>query len=256
MKKILFIIAAITIFPCVYAKDTLPAGENIRAAHDEGLSQLVVPVNEAREDSLIKEQSLQQKINSIGYKILNANKINKPIVFTYTVDNKPLLPVDTSVTKRQIIFYDVYFKYAENDDEIAAILAREISKAVRSYDGAWGGFISSAQIKMAPKKYELFADKRAVDYMVYAGYNPIGLITLIHKAFPQKRYDTISYTNLTSRRLAIIYEYIFTKYPQFLINNKYINSEVYQNFLLESVDNRLKLRQKLESGSTASPKYE
>ena len=68
--------------------------------------------NDERESQILKEQSLQQKVNNIGYRILNANKIDKPIVFTYTVDNRPLLPVDTSVTKRQIMFYDVYFKYA------------------------------------------------------------------------------------------------------------------------------------------------
>ena len=251
MKKVLFIILMCTALP-VMAADA----EKSQVAVTQQAIENKLLSNTERENEILKEQSLQSKINSIGYKILNANKITKPIVFTYTVEHKPLLPVDTSVTKRQVIIYDEYFKYTENDDEIAALLAREISKAVRSYDGAWGGWISGAQIKMAPKKYEIFADKRAVDYMVYAGYNPIGLITLIHKIYPQKRYDAISYTNLTSKRLAFIYEYIFIKYPQFLINNVYINNDTYQNFLLDSVDNRLKLKQKLESGSTISPKYE
>ena len=253
MKKILLILA-ILVFGCAYAAEE-PVNEQTDEITVEKEEQQLRS-DTKREEQIVKEQSLQARVNAIGYRILNANKIDKPIVFTYTVDNKPLLPVDTSVTKRQIVFYDEYFKYTENDDEIAAVLAREISKAVRSYDGAWGGWISGAQIKMAPKKYEIFADKRAVDYMVYAGYNPLGLITLIHKAYPQKRYDTISYTNLTSRRLAIIYEYIFVKYPQFLVNNEYINNEAYQNFLLSSVNNRLKLKQKLESGTTESPRYE
>ncbi len=256
MKKIILVVSILMLSCVVYAADetvvkTESGGESAVITEEHKLQS-----NDERESQILKEQSLQQKVNNIGYRILNANKIDKPIVFTYTVDNRPLLPVDTSVTKRQIMFYDVYFKYASNDDEIAAILAHDISKAVRSYDGAWGGWISAAQIKMAPKKYEIFADKRAVDYMVYAGYNPLGLITLIHKAYPQKRYDAISTTNLTSKRLAVIYEYIFTKYPQFLVNNEYINDEVYQNFLLDSVNNRLKLRQKMESGTTASPKYE
>ena len=250
MKRILRIM--LLGIACICAQSVFSAD----AVTENEMQTIVPPSDTVREEAIIKEQSLQQKVNDIGYKILNANKITKRIIFTYTVENKPLLPVDSSVTKRQIIFYDEYFKHAQNDDEIAAILAREISKAVRSYDGAWGGGISAAQIKMAPKKYEIFADKRAVDYMVHAGYNPLGLITFIHKAFPQKRYDTISYTNLTSRRLAIIYEYIFVKYPQFLINNEYINNDAYQNFLLNSVENRQRLKQKLESGSIESPKYE
>ena len=165
---------------------------------------------------LLHANDLQSKIDNIGFKILNSNKIEKRVVFTYSKKKKPKID-DKSISKRQIIFYDEYYQYVSNDDEMAALLAREISKAVRSYDGAWGGFVDSAQIKMAPKKYEIFADKRAVDYMVYSGYNPLGLITFINKAYPQKRHDKLSTSNLTSKRLAIIYEYIFTKYPQFLI---------------------------------------
>ena len=56
------------------------------------------------------------------------------------------------------------------------------------------------RIKAAPKKFEIVADKIAVDYMVKAGYNPIALITFIQKTVPQKRYDTISTKNLTSKR--------------------------------------------------------
>lgn len=243
------------LFGSAFAADydsTVSEAANIEVEQE----QIIAPFNQEKEEKLLKEQNLQEKIASIGYKILNANKIQKPIIFTYTSAHKSMLPSDTSITKRQIIFYDEYFKYTASDDEIAAYLAREISKAVRSYDGSWGGAISAAQVKMAPKKYEVFADKRAVDYMVYAGYNPLGLITLIHKAYPQKRYDAVSYTNLTSKRLAIIYEYIFKKYPQFLINNEYINNEVYQNFLLTSINNRNKLEQKLKSGSNGSPNYD
>ncbi len=257
MKKILLIMALLVV-PYVCAEEAVFSSiEAIQQTEKETKNTAVIaPVNPEREKALIKEQTLQEKVGNIGYRILNANKIDKHIIFTYTAAAKPLLPVDTSVTKRQIIFYDEYFKYTSNDDEIAAILAREISKAVRSYDGVWGGLISAAQIKMAPKKYEIFADKRAVDYMVYAGYNPLGLITYMYKTHPQKRYDTFSYTNLTSKRLAIIYEYIFKKYPQFLLNNEYITNQAYQSFLLNSVNNRLKLKQKLETGSTLSPKYE
>ena len=214
-----------------------------------------VPLQNPVEINLQKEQSLQSRIDEIGLKLLNANKIDRRMIFTYSTAKKPKLK-DETITKRQIIFYDEWYKYVENDDELAAMLAREVSKAVRSYDGAWGGFIDSAQIKMAPKKYEVFADRRAVDYMVNAGYNPLGLITYIHKAYPQKRYDKFSYTNLTSKRLAMIYEHIFIKYPQFLVYNEYLSNEAYQNFLLTSTENRLKLEKKIRSGSKEPVRYE
>lgn len=221
----------------------------------EVLEQTEDVVQNPIEVTLQKERSLQSHIDEIGLKLLNSNKIDKRMIFTYSTAKKPKLK-DESITKRQIVFYDECYKYIDNDDELAALLAREISKAVRSYDGAWGGFIDSAQIKMAPKKYEVFADKRAVDYLVNAGYNPLGLITYIHKAYPQKRYDKFSYTNLTSKRLARIYEHIFVKYPQFLVYNEYITNETYQNFLLTSTENRLKLEKKIRSGSKEQIKYE
>jgi hypothetical protein len=107
-----------------------------------------------------------------------------------------------------------------------------------------------------PKKFEIVADKRAVDYMVTAGYNPVGLITFIQKTSPQARQDFISHKNLTSKRLAIIYEYIFTKYPYYLLHNPYINSEAYQNFLLTSYKNRKMLEEKIMTGSKKAIKYE
>ena len=207
------------------------------------------------ETKLRDEQSIQARIDEVGTLLLNSNAIERRIVFLHSLKKRPKFN-DKTISKRQVIYYDEYFKFTKNDDEIAAVLAREISKAVKSFDGAWGGFIDAAQIKMAPKKYEIYADKRAVDYMVNAGYNPLGLITYIHKAFPQRRYDRFSCSNLTSKRLAIIYEYIFVKYPQYLIENEYLMDETYQNFLLTSVNNRLKLEQKIRSGSKGPAYYE
>ncbi len=206
--------------------------------------------------ALIKEKNCQSYINEIGVKILNANKIDKHIVFTYDKGEYKKTINDPAITKRQIIFYDEYFKYIENDDEMAAFLAHQISRAAKSFSGEWGGFVSSAQIKFAPKKYEIFADKRAVDYMVTAGYNPIGLITLLNKSEPQNILDKLLFHNPPSRRMAIIYEYIYTKYPYYLANNPYFENINYQNFLLNSVENRAKLKEKIESGSTEKVKYE
>lgn len=211
----------------------------------------------AVEDSvLIKEQKCQKYINDTGVKILNANKIAKHIVFTYSKGEYKKTLKDPAITKRQIIFYDEYFKYIENEDEMAAFLAHQISRAAKSFDGEWGGFVSSAQIKFAPKKYEIYADKRAVDYMVNAGYNPIGLITLLNKSKPQNVLDKLLFHNPPTRRMAIIYEYIYTKYPYYLANNPYFDNINYQNFLLNSVENRAKLKEKIETGSKDRIKYD
>ena len=209
------------------------------------------------DEQIIKEQSIQNRINETGTQILNANKIGGRIIFVYDKDAKDTtLKMDTTVTSRQIVMFREYYKFISDDNELAAYLAREISNAQRTFDGIGNGWLTAVQIKAAPKKFEMVADKRAVDYMVKAGYNPLALITFINKAFPQHYQDLISNKNLTSKRLAHIYEYIYTKYPYFLDNNEYFQNPYYQNFLLNSVENRRLLEEKIKSGSKEKLKYE
>ena len=199
----------------------------------------------ASNDSVLEnENKIQTRINNIGSKILNSNQFEKRVTFVYDENGKKsLLKADKTLTKRQVVVFGDAYKNIESDDELAAYIAREIPAAIRSYQGG-SGWLSSIKIKAAPKKYELVFDKLAVDYMVKAGYNPLGLITYINKTFPQARQDKIATNNLTSKRLAYIYEKIYTQYPSFLVNNSYLKNEYYQNFLLTSLENRKKVEEK------------
>ena len=211
----------------------------------------------ANDEALKNEQTVQTRINHCAMKILNANEINKPVVFVYDNREKEVkLKIDKTLTKRQVIVYRDDYKFLEDENELAAYLARQIVSASRSYDGIFNGALRSLQMKAAPKKFEIVADKIAVDYMVKAGYNPIALITYIQKTQPQRRYDIISNKNLTSKRLMMIYEYIYTKYPYFLVNNEYKTNENYQNFLLNSENNRYLLLEKIKTNSKEKIKYE
>ncbi len=200
-------------------------------------------------------REIQERIDNCGYKILNANKVTKRVVFAYDKDVAKIR-YPKNVKNRTVVVYGDRYQFISNDDELAAYLARQISLAIRSFDGIGGGFLRSLQICAAPKKFQIVADKRAVDFMVVAGYNPVGLITYVQKTSPQARQDFISHNNLTSKRLAIIYEYILTKYPYYLKHNPYLRSEAYQNFLLTSQKNRKLLEEKIKSGSKKEVKYE
>lgn len=210
------------------------------------------------DEKLLKENEIQTRINNVGVKILNSNKLEGRVTFVYDENGKKsLLKADKSLTKRQVVVFGSAYKNIETDDELAAYIAREIPAVIRSYEGLGNGWLSSFKIKAAPKKYELVFDKLAVDYMVNAGYNPLGLITYINKTFPQMRQDRFSNTNLTSKRLAYIYERIYSQYPSFLVNNEYIKNEYYQNFLLTSQENRNKVLEKVRSPlTTKGLKYE
>lgn len=204
-----------------------------------------------------KENSIQTHIDNIGTKILNKNKIDKRIIFTYNKQTKEkLISTDKRLSKRQIIVYDGLYQSIQNDDELAAMLSREISTVMKSYSGIWGGRLDSIQVTLGSKKFETVADKRAVDYMVNANYNPLALIIFINKTCPQKRSDRFSRHNLTSKRLARIYEYITYKYPEYLTNNELLNNQYYQNFLLTSIENRKKLEEKIKNNSAEELDYE
>ena len=82
------------------------------------------------------------------------------------------------------------------------------------------------------------------------------MITFLHKVYPQKRTDIISTTNLTSKRVMYVYEYIYKNYPEFLVNNEYKDNMYYQNFLLTSTENRAKFYEKIKNKSDEKIKYE
>ena len=207
--------------------------------------------------AISEENAVQSRIDSVGTNILNKNRIQKRIVFTYNKEEKKkILTTNKALTKRQIIIYDGLYQSVQTDDELAAMLSREISTAIKSYSGVWGGRLDSIEVALGSKKFETVADKRAVDYMVNTGYNPLALIVFINKTCPQKRSDFIGRHNLTSKRLARIYEYITYKYPEYLEDNEYISNKYYQNFLLNSVENRKKLEEKIKTKSTEEVKYE
>ena len=195
----------------------------------------------------------QKKIDEVGFNILNSNGIEKRMVFDF--NTKKVKNAVTNNNNRQITIYRSLFDRLKTDDELAAVLAHEISHGVDSYNGILRGSFSGLSYLLSPKKYEYKADKRAVDYMVNAGYNPVAMIVVFNKSFPQNRFDWNSTHPLTSRRMMEVYEYIYKKYPEYLANNKYKNDIFYQNFLLTSKANRAKFQNKVETKSKKKVHY-
>ena len=210
----------------------------------------------AREFETVSSKSTehaQNRIDEIGFRLLNSNGIEKRTVFDFST--KSIKNAGSSMRDRQITIYRGLYNRLNSDDEIASVLAHEISHSVDSYNGAFRGFFSPLTYNLSPKKYEYKADKRAVDYMVNAGYNPVALIVVMSKTFPQTRYDWCSNHPLTSRRMMEIYEYIYKKYPEYLANNEYKNNIYYQNFLLTSKENRKKFQKKVQTQSKGNVHY-
>ena len=201
-------------------------------------------------------EELQSRMNSVGFRILNTNRIEKRLTFmainrVYTRD----FWTDVSSVNRIVWVKPVVISYIDSDDELAAILSHSIAHGVDTYEGALRGYVSILNYWVAPNKYDMKADKTSVDLMVNAGYNPLAIITIMNKIGKQYRYDAFSNHTLVSRRMMLIYEYIYTKYPSILVDNEYKDNIYYQNFLLTSRDNRMLLLEKVKSGSNKKINY-
>lgn len=218
------------------------------------ISFAILPANAIVTDDT-QNGYIQNQINQIGFRILNANKIPHRITFFYN-NNAKTVNAYSAFFDRSITIYKGMILIADEEDEIAAVLAHEISHSVDSYQGIFRGYFQEVKYILSPKKYEYKADKRAVDYLVNAGYNPLAIIVMYNKSMGQYRYDVLSSHPLSSRRLMEVYEYIYEKYPAFLANNKYSDNIYYQNFLLTSEKNRKKLEQKIKTKSKKRLKYD
>lgn len=195
-------------------------------------------VSNAYDINETKDCQYQKNVMETGFKILNANRIEKRIIFKYVEDNNAKLNVDSK--SKTIFIPNEILAYLDNDAELAGILSHEIAHDLDYYKGFFRK-LAMSPLSLDAKKYELKADKKAVDYMVKAGYNPVALIIAINKVTGERK--GITYPQ-GSKRLATIYEYIYTKYPAYLVQNEYKENIYYQNFLLTSKDVREKIREK------------
>lgn len=209
----------------------------------------------AYELDLTKDGKMQPKINEVGFKLLNANRIDKKTVFVLRNSKSINAFAITGLGYgRTVNVNTAILPYVDSEDELAALLGHEISHVVDSYKGVLRGSFSGLNYALSSKKYEYLADKRGIDYMVNAGYNPVAMIVVMNKIASQYRFDVGTHP-LTTKRLMSMYEYIYRKYPAYLANNKYQNNVYYQNFLLVSMNNRKLLQEAVKSNSKKSPKY-
>lgn len=184
-----------------------------------------------------RDGQYQKQIRDTGFRILNANNIERRMTFRFDSENKK--KIKFSVSKSSITLYKGILPYFENDDELAAILCREMAYIT----DAGHGIFRRTSMGFNPRKYEMKSDKKGVDYMVKAGYNPIAMIMILNKLTGEPNtVESYVYKHSGYERMVYIYDYIFQKYPVFISNNEYLNDPVYQNFLYSTKNERKKIR--------------
>lgn len=204
----------------------------------------------ADELRLDKETKYQKQVMEIGYRILNANQIEKRMTFYYA----PTKTVNaaTYLRSKQIAIFKGLVPFFDSDDELAAVLCHEIAHGIDAHKGFWKRISMSSM----SKTYEYQADLRGVDLMVNAGYNPVAMIIILNKITDEPNWFERNASHPEgSRRLIAVYDYIYSKYPEYLIDNEYKNNVYYQNFLLTSKNERKKIREKYTPSNTTPVNY-
>lgn len=196
----------------------------------------------------ISEKNLQNVVNQTGFKILNANEIERRMIFriekSYCLKGR----IDS---KRKIIYIPTgIFTQTETDDETAAVIALQIARCIRTYEENKADYTE----KISPEKYQTYTDKRAVDLLVKSDYSPLALISYINKVYGVDGVKTKK--DNTSVRLAKIYEYISRKYPQKLDDKAFKENIYYQNFLLNSRYNRNLLQNRMQHNPYSAEQIE
>lgn len=195
----------------------------------------------ADELDLDTETQYQKQLMQTGFRILNANLIEKRMTFYYSPENK--VKIKNNQRNKKIILYKGFIPYFDDENELAALLSTQIAYM---YDVERGIFKRVA-MGFSPRKYEIKSDKRAVDYMVNAGYNPIALIVIMNKYKSQPNFyeaNPMEHTGLEC--MTAVYEHIYEKYPAFIAKNEYIDNIYYQNFLHVSKPHRAHIRKSKE----------
>ena len=106
MKKILVLLFVLLTFVCreAYSKESKEVQTTVKTP-------------------LIEDIRLQNHIDEVGFKILNANKIDVRMVFVYDKETS-ILNIEPTLRKRQIIAYDKFIKTASSEAELAAFFIK------------------------------------------------------------------------------------------------------------------------------------
>ena len=94
-----------------------------------------------------KDMRNQRKVMEVGFRILNANQIDKRVTFVYL--NKDKLHTSCKKVIKRVVIYDDVFDVIDSDSELAALISHNISIAVDSY----GNPFKRMGVSILTKKY-------------------------------------------------------------------------------------------------------
>lgn len=204
------------------------------------------------------------RVNKIGQKIMQANGL--PTQITFKVSETEDINAYANIEKEVYIFKGL-LQYVEKDDELAGVISHEISHILHSHiiKNAYKSMAMNAvlnkitdektlqtanvisqvsSLKMS-RNDEYEADLTGVDLMVKAGYNPLGMISVLNKIC-EKNLDFFSSHPSGDKRVTTLYNYITYNYPQYY-NTSYPTQSYadFRNYMAPIVQKRNSNEKKL-----------
>ncbi len=187
------------------------------------------------------------RVPVVGKQVLDKNSLPSNAKFVIT---ETAVTNSTSNTNNEIYIQKTDLGYTGNDNEVAAIVAKELGiiinanaskkKFVSNIASALAGSITdeSAQNKALiineltmnnmSEKDQMNADVTGTDLMIQAGYNPLAMIVVLGK-MPGSTMDTLKSQPNNFKRSMYIYDYLSYNYPS-KVKAGY-NCKEYKNFL-------------------------
>lgn len=167
-----------------------------------------------------------QKVQDVGYKLINSNKLDKYVVVKL-VYNYKTINAYASFSDKSVNIYSGILPYLNSDDELAYVIGHEIGHCLDYYNG----FFRAAEMVINSKSYETKADLIGIDLMTKAGYNPIAAITVQYKVSGEYAFaDWMFWSHPKGTvRMLDMYKYIYKKYPSAL-DSEMTKDVAYQNF--------------------------
>ena len=195
----------------------------------------------------IHAESAQEKVNTIGQKIITENQLPKKVSFEVVQSNTVNAYADS---QNQIVIYTGLLNLVDKDEELAGIMAHEIGHIMKShcykqtffnlmlslvssnisnkYAALGSQYASELASKKISRVQEYDADYTSADLMYKAGYNPLGLVSALNK-ISSNYVDFFADHPSGNKRIMALYDYINYNYPDAV--KKGFDTNSYKAFL-------------------------
>ncbi len=197
-----------------------------------------------------QKQTMTRRINDICDRLLERNKISTKV----RMKLKKTSDVNAYANMyREIVVFSGLIKICENDDELAGVIAHELGHLVNAHVykinivndiasislqaakevpivGLPAALVYKVGFRTWMRSEEFESDVTAVDLLVGAGYNPLGMLSILQKITGEKYIDFLKTHPSGEKRTLYIYDYIAKAYPEYIEQG--FDTESYEEFLI------------------------